>query len=119
MSRIVAMARLWAYVGEGRLGGYPFQRRGRIHGIIAGMHCTRCSIIIDVVHTNCENGRGADDAHYSDVMLARHGYRVLRFSEQAVLQHIDVVCQEILQACRSRDTSRRAQNINAPTWYCR
>jgi very-short-patch-repair endonuclease len=98
MSRSVALARIWAYLRDGHLGGYRFDRHAEVGGTSVSLLCPRCRLIVDLV----------DDVPTTttDARLAREGYRILRFSEQAVMCHIDDVCEQILDACR-RATQRR------------
>lgn len=98
MSRSVALARIWSYLTNGQLGGYRFERQTTINGTPVGMVCPRCKVVVDLVDEL--------PATSTDAELARAGYHILRFTEQAVMCHIDDVCAMVLEACR-RASPRR------------
>ena len=96
MSHTLALARLWSYL-QATPGGFAFARDVAIHGVRVAMCCARSRVVVDVACV------GSDA---TDRVLARYGYRVLRFSTTAIMTGMDEVCDEIVTACRSRRPRR-------------
>lgn len=108
MSHTLALARLWTYLRT-MPGGFTFRRDVVIHGIRVATCCARSRVVVEVA---CSGSDATDRA------LARHGYRVLRFSVVAIMTQMDQVCEDVVTACRSRRPRRvvvlRRPSVAAP-----
>ena len=91
-----AEACLWKYVLKaGMMKGYQFRRQRPVLNYIADFMCKELNLIIEVdgiTHTY-EVVAQNDEKRTSD--LEKHGFTVLRFTDQEVLQQIDRVFNSI------------------------
>lgn len=92
MSQMLALARLWSYL-QAMPGGFRFERDVTIGAVRVAVCCRQTRVVIDVadVGTDC-----------TDRLLARQGYRVMRFSRCAVMGDMGDICAEIVRVCRQR-----------------
>jgi very-short-patch-repair endonuclease len=90
-----AEALLWRHLRDGRLNGFKFRRQFPIDRFIADFCCLRSRLVIEL-----DGEQHAEqvtrDALRSEV-LARRGYRVLRFWNDEALTNMDGVLEMILQ----------------------
>lgn len=98
MSETVALARLWTYL-QAMPGGFRFRRNVVIDGRRAAICCKTVGVIVDVA---------TDTSNRSDLVLARGGYRVLRFCCATIEQNMGDVCDEVVAVCRARLAERHA-----------
>lgn len=93
-----AEACLWKYVLKARMmKGYQFRRQRPVLNYIADFMCKELNLIIEVdgiTHTYEEVVLN-DEKRASD--LERHGFTVLRYTDEEVLQHIEHVQKSINQ----------------------
>ena len=91
-----AEACLWKYVLKARMmKGYQFRRQRPVLNYIADFMCKELNLIIEVdgiTHTY-EVVAQNDEKRTSD--LEKHGFTVLRFTDEEVLQQIDRVFNSI------------------------
>jgi very-short-patch-repair endonuclease len=90
---------LWQHLRANRLGGRHFRRQQIIDGFIVDFYCHAAALVVEVdgaIHQQ----QAAADAERDRVLSAR-GLRVLRFSNEAVLEDTSRVLAEILAACES------------------
>jgi len=84
-----AERRLWGYLRANRLEGWHFRRQQVIAGFIVDFYCHQAGLVIEVdgpIHANQQ----AVDAERTRI-LAEYGLKVLRTSNQAVMnnpQHV-------------------------------
>ena len=89
-----AEAKLWNRLRNGQLLGTKFRRQVPIGGFIADFCCRNPKLVVEVdgsQHTE----RATQDASRTRV-LAEHGYAVVRFWDNEVLQDIDGVLEAIV-----------------------
>jgi very-short-patch-repair endonuclease len=79
-----------------RLGGLNFRRQFAISGYVADFVCLDAKLIIEV-DGGQHNERQEQDAHRTAV-LAKSGFRVLRFWDNDVLKELERVLEEILRS---------------------
>ena len=92
----LAERRLWSALRGGRLGGWRFRRQHPIAPFIADFACPRARLVIELdggVHED----RDLEDGQRQWEIEAR-GWRVIRFPNAAVLQHMDEVLEAITAA---------------------
>ena len=87
---------LWEQLRARRLRGFKFRRQFPISGYVADFVCLEVKLIVEL-----DGGQHADrqpqDAHRTEV-LAKSGFRVLRFWDNDVLNEREAVLEEILRA---------------------
>ncbi len=91
-----AEARLWQALRRKQIGGFRFRRQHPIERFVVDFYCPACKLIVEVdgaVHL----AQAEADAARTEC-LESLGYRVLRFSNEAVLGRLDEVLAEIRQA---------------------
>jgi very-short-patch-repair endonuclease len=90
-----AEALLWAQLRGRRLSGFKFRRQFPISAYIADFVCVESKLIIEV-----DGSQHADhveyDAHRTEI-LAKNGFRVVRFWNNEVLFQMSGVLLEILR----------------------
>ena len=92
-----AEARLWNALRGHRLGGWKWRRQAPLGPFIADFLCNRARLIVELdgpTHADSQTYDGDRTVH-----LQRFGFRVLRFSNEAVLADLSGVCARILSAC--------------------
>ncbi|MGF1550562.1 MAG: DUF559 domain-containing protein [Sphingomonadaceae bacterium] len=84
--------RLWRHVSNAQLNDHKFRRQSVIGRFIADFLCPQKSLIVEV------DGDTHDEAkdRLRDDMLARHGFRVLRVTNDDVMTNMDGVLTHIL-----------------------
>ena len=91
-----AERRLWEHLRAHRLAGLHFRRQQIIHGFIVDFYCHARRLVVEVdgaVH----EGQADYDAE-RDRILAAHGLRVLRVTNDEVLHNLAGVLKRIVQA---------------------
>ncbi len=89
--------RLWSILRDRHLAGLKFRRQVPIGQYIADFLCVEHRLIVEL-DGDSHNDRGEFDIRRQEILEA-NGYRVLRVSNDDVLQHLDGVGDAILKAC--------------------
>ena len=79
-----------------RLGGLHFRRQHLIDGFIVDFFCHAGGLVVEL--DGPRHSQRADYDRERDQILARHGLRVLRVSNEDVLQRLPVVLERITAA---------------------
>jgi very-short-patch-repair endonuclease len=98
-----AEAKLWSRLRDGRLLTLKFRRQVPIGSFIADFCCRSCRLIVEL-----DGGQHAENAEQDAVrtrLLAEHGYTVLRFWNDDVLKHTDLVLEEIARVVMRQNLS--------------
>jgi very-short-patch-repair endonuclease len=95
-------ARLWVALRALRGDGYHFRRQVPFRGYILDFACHSRRLVIEVDGVS-HDFRAAHDLK-RDAVLAREGYRTLRFSNEAIRDHLSDMMDGILHALRSDPT---------------
>ena len=85
---------LWRHLRAHQSGGFHFRRQQIIAGYIVDFYCHAAGLAVEV------DGDSHTDPAYEetrDVAIARHGVRVIRFTNQEVVHNTDGVLEEILK----------------------
>jgi very-short-patch-repair endonuclease len=90
-----AERKLWFAVRDRRLSGFKFVRQEAIGPFIVDFVCREKRLIVEV--DGGQHSENADDIA-RDAVLAREGYRVMRFWNNDVLSNRDGVLTVILEA---------------------
>jgi very-short-patch-repair endonuclease len=92
---------LWGMLRGGRLEGFKFRRQHVIGTYVADYCCAEANLVIELVGES-HVGRGEMD-HARTEYLQAQGYRVIRFTNDDVLQSPDAVATAILEALKKTD----------------
>lgn len=96
-----AEARLWQALRLGRLDGLHFRRQHPMGRFILDFYCAGRRLAVELdgpIHDTMEHD---DRDRERDRRLQEHGITVLRFSNEAVLEHLPAVLQAITAAATS------------------
>ena len=89
---------LWKHSKANRLNGLHFRRQQIVHGYFADFYCHQQELIVEVdggVHeTQKEN-----DAEREEYLKAL-GFRIVRFTNEEVTNHLNGVLQKIVEKCK-------------------
>ncbi|MBI1294699.1 DUF559 domain-containing protein [bacterium] len=92
-----AETRLWQHLRNRNLAGLKFRRQQPLGPFIADFYCAEHRLIVELdgaVHDQ-QQERDAARTDY----LHQHGYRVLRFRNEAVMVNLESVLAAIRDAC--------------------
>ncbi|MCZ8180199.1 MAG: endonuclease domain-containing protein [Rhizobium sp.] len=91
-------AMLWRALRDRQLAGAKFRRQVPLRGYILDFVCFEARLIIEV-----DGGQHGDSLHdlNRDALFRGEGFRILRFWNDEVLQHLDDVCRHILSELRN------------------
>lgn len=90
---------LWQALRTNRLEGWHFRRQQVIDSFIVDFYCHAAGLVVEVDGDIHVTQRDQDAER--DQLLALRGLRVVRFTNQEVIQHLDQVIFRILTACKS------------------
>ncbi|MBV8686057.1 MAG: endonuclease domain-containing protein [Alphaproteobacteria bacterium] len=84
--------RLWRNLSNGQLGGFKFRRQSVIGWYVADFLCPQRALILEV------DGDTHDERkdRLRDDVLGKHGFRVVRVTNDDVMRNMDGVLQHIL-----------------------
>jgi very-short-patch-repair endonuclease len=92
---------LWQALRGGKLAGLKFRRQHPVGNFILDFYCPAYKLVIEVdgeIHAN-----QSDYDFHRTVQLETHGYRVLRFQNEAVTHHLETVLSKIIQTISNID----------------
>ena len=104
-----AEKKLW----YGFLSGAPwkFRRQAKCGYYILDFYCIPLSLAIEVDGNQHYTPDGLQYDQARSDFLACNGISVLRFTNQQVLEHFDMVCEQIKKACNERPHQYRKKEI--------
>ena len=97
--------KLWQALRNRNLGDYKFRRQHPIGPYIADFFCAEVGLIVEV-----DGGGHLDQVEYDQDRtdwLEDHGYHVIRFWNDDVLDHLDDVAQQIIHTCEGLQGERK------------
>ncbi len=92
---------LWARLRGHQLSGYKFRRQHPLGQFIADFCCPACRLIVELdgpIHSRQIQHDQDRTQHFE-----AFGYRVIRFTNERVVQDIENVLKEIAKACQQLD----------------
>lgn len=92
-----AEAKLWACLRANRLAGIHFRRQQIIEPFIVDFYCHQAALIIEIDGDIHQFQQEADRRR--EDFLRSHGYRIIRFSNEQVMQEIEAVLETIYLHC--------------------
>ncbi len=87
---------LWFALRKNRLAGLKFRRQHPIEPYVVDFYCPAAKLVVEV-DGESHVGQAADDES-RERFLARQGLRVVRFTNDDVLNDMDAVLEAILEA---------------------
>ena len=94
-----AEAALWEQLRRDNLGGFHFRRQQVIDGFIVDFYCHECGLIVEIdgdIHITQEEYDVGREAR-----LVARDFQVLRFSNEEVINRLELVKNRILETCLS------------------
>jgi very-short-patch-repair endonuclease len=91
-----AEQQLWQALKGGKLAGLKFRRQHPVGNFILDFYCATHKLVVEVDGKIHETQIEYDAARTTE--LEAHGYTIVRFKNELVLQQIETVLAEILQA---------------------
>jgi very-short-patch-repair endonuclease len=91
---------LWSKVRNNQTDGSHFRRQHVIQGFVVDFYCPKAKPVVEVdgeIHK-----KQAESDRIRDVVLQSLGLSVLRFPNQRVMEDLECVVGEIIDACRTR-----------------
>ena len=88
---------LWDHLRNRQLAGLKFRRQHPIGPYIVDFYCAQCRLIIEVDGPSHQQQTEYDAERTR--WLNEQGYRVIRFSNTAVTEQIELVMQAIVENC--------------------
>ena len=102
----MAEIRLWEELKSNKIDGYKFRRQHPIHKFIADFFCHKLKLIIEVDGTYHES----EEQKISDLerskLLTFQGIQVLRFTNEEVLNDIELVLKRIRKEIESINSGK-------------
>ncbi len=95
--------RLWQAISNKKLDGLRFRRQHPVGNFILDFYCPSHKLVIEVDGDYHQQQEQYDDARTE--YLEQYGYKVLRFTNQAVMNDLETVLDEIRQATFSEYAS--------------
>jgi very-short-patch-repair endonuclease len=93
-----AERKLWQALRGRLLGGHKFVRQERIGPYYADFACREAKLVVEIDGATHSTPEEVARDHARTAFIERHGYRVVRFSNAEVYDHIDRVCDAIFVA---------------------
>jgi 5-methyltetrahydrofolate--homocysteine methyltransferase len=98
-----AEAKLWYYLRDRRLDGFKFRRQHAIGRFVVDFCCPERRLIVEVDGPAHDQQAERDQARTEALQAA--GYRVIRYTNDAVDQRIDSVLADLRRALTSDDSN--------------
>ncbi len=93
--------RLWGYLRNNHLG-VKFRRQAPVGRYIVDFLAVRAKLVVELDGVQHKTVEGKTSDNVRDNFLARQGLKVLRFDNQAVVESIESVVDEIQKAVNAR-----------------
>jgi very-short-patch-repair endonuclease len=96
----VAETQLWLRLRGNKVNGFHFRRQHVILGFIVDFYCHKAKVIIEVdggIHK-----KRTESDRKRDAVLRSRGLTLIRFPNQRVMDDLDRVAREIMDACKVR-----------------
>lgn len=90
-----AEALLWKFLRRKKLDGTQWYRQKPIEGYIVDFYCPQRRLVVEADGTQHFSKEGQEHDAERNSFLVAHKLKVLRFSNQEILKHIDSVLERI------------------------
>jgi very-short-patch-repair endonuclease len=98
---------LWAALRSRRVGGLRFRCQHPVGPFVLDFYCPAAKLVIEVDGAVHEQQREQDQARTEH--LQQYGYSVLRFTNAQVLDDLDTVMDQIIQATQDIPVAQRTR----------
>jgi very-short-patch-repair endonuclease len=88
---------LWAQLRNRDLAGFKFRRQHPLERFIVDFYCAACRLIVEI-DGDIHDLQQERDAVRTEALEAQ-GYRIIRFRNEQVLNHLETVLAAIKTAC--------------------
>ncbi|PLX25881.1 MAG: hypothetical protein C0599_00080 [Salinivirgaceae bacterium] len=98
-----AEKKLWQYLRNRMLNGYKFRRQHPLFDFIADFYCHEKKLVVEVdggYHLDCQQTEKDDGRTYE---LNQYDIKVIRFSNEEVMNDIELVLSKILEELQKRN----------------
>jgi very-short-patch-repair endonuclease len=102
-----AEKRLWENLLNKQLSGYKFRRQHAIERFIVDFYCAEAGLVLEVDGPIHQYNK--EDDIIRQAYIENQDLRLLRFSNEAVLNHLDEVLNKITTILNSPRRSRRGE----------
>ena len=99
-----AEARLWVALRALRAEGLHFRRQAPLRGYILDFACADRFLIVEVDGSSHDNDDRARKDRVRDAVLAREGWRTLRYTNLAVRDELEGVIEDVRMHCLALPT---------------
>jgi len=89
---------MWKQLANQRLGGFKFKRQFIVGTSIVDFACPAVWLVVEIDDADI----GSEVEALSDRKLAEVGVRVLRFTNEQVLEDVEAVCAQILDMLNTK-----------------
>ena len=86
---------LWSFLRDRRLNGFKFRRQHPISNFIADFYCSKCKLVIEIDGGYHDEKSQAEYDEGRAFELNELNIKVIRFTNQEVLNRIEFVLNEI------------------------
>ena len=93
---------LWNHLKGSQLAGWKFRRQHPMGPFVADYYCHAAKLVVELDGMS-HVGQASVDAERSNYLESQN-LRVIRFTNDDVLQHLDAVLEAILMACKQTHT---------------
>ncbi|RZJ17400.1 MAG: DUF559 domain-containing protein [Brevundimonas sp.] len=99
-----AEARLWVALRPLRSQGLHFRRQPPVRGYYLDFACADRLVIVEVDGDSHHDDDRARKDRVRDAVLAREGWRTLRYTNLAVRDDLDAIVEDVRMHCLARPT---------------
>jgi very-short-patch-repair endonuclease len=107
---------LWSRLKRLRERGFHFRRQAPFHGYYLDFLCFSRRLVIEVDGWQHGDGRQAEHDAVRDMILQRHGLRVLRFWAGDVRRDLDGVMDQVVQTLEATPRVEDVANFRRRIW---
>ena len=104
-------ARLWSVLRGLRADGLHFRRQAPWRGYFLDFACIDRLVAVEVDGASHGDEDRARKDRVRDAVLAREGWRTLRYTNLAVRDDLEVIVAEVRQHCPPRDGEKEASRL--------
>lgn len=95
---------IWNKILSYQKTGYKFTRQKPIHRFIVDFYCSKLNLAVEIDGSSHDKRKGYD--YDRDKFLSQIGIKTVRFTNDEVINHLEVVNKKILELCPKPPLSR-------------
>ena len=105
-----AEKKLWSLLRNRQLNGFKFRRQHPISNFIVDFFCPECRLVIEVDGAYHDEKTQAEYDAGRTFELGEHGLRIIRFTNEEVVNKIEFVIEEILKHLSNKADPKRTHS---------